>query len=205
MQIFPTKKDIEGVEVRREVIVGIQEVLKNSIIQYRNLSLQSFDLDLANDKQWFPLKNLLKFFSYVEENSGAIVLQKIGAEVAKNAKWPPTVTTARAAIESINIAYHMNHRRDGKELFDYEKGTIIEGHIGHDRLEIDHDKQTANFVCGSFYPSDFDLGMAKEVLKIFGDNFIVALSVQRDTSKPTRKKGGDTCTYKLNYKLMKLD
>lgn len=204
MKTYPTRKDIKGVEVRREVIIGIQEVLKNNIIQYKDLSVQSFDLDLTTDKQWFPLKNLVRLFSYIEEKNGAIILQKIGAEVAKNAKWPPTVKTARAAIESINVAYHMNHRRDGKELFDSEKGTIIEGYIGHDRLEIDHDKQLANFVCGSFYPSDFDLGMAKQVLKMFANNFIAALSVKRDAAKPSRLNGADTCTYNINYTLMKL-
>ncbi|MFK7796604.1 MAG: hypothetical protein AB8E82_04060 [Aureispira sp.] len=85
MKTYPTSKDIEGVEVRREIIIGIQEVLKNNII--KDLSLQSFDLDLTTDKQWFPLKNLVKLFSYIEAKNGTTVLQKIGTKVDQNTKW----------------------------------------------------------------------------------------------------------------------
>lgn len=200
----PLKKSIEGVEVRKEVIVGIQEVLNQKSIQLKNLSLKSFGLDLEENKAWYPLENLLKLFTYIEKNCSPSILQRIGAEVAKKAKWPDTTQNAEEAIRSINLAYHMNHRRDEQELFDYEKGEIIEGYIGHDILEIDHKKEVANFICGSFYPSDFNLGMAKQVLKIFGNNFIAALSVKIDKSQPSRKTGGETCTYNINYKVLKL-
>lgn len=202
MKVLPLKKNIEEVEVRGEVIIGIKEVLNSTLGKTKGISLKSFNLDTAKPNEWYPLKNLIDFFTSIEKSNGSMILQKIGIEVANSAVWPDTVQTTQAALESMNLAYHMNHRRNGQELFDYEKGVIIEGYIGHDVLEIDHEKQIVNFICGSFYPSDFDLGMAKQVVKIFANNPVAALSVRRDNSKPSRKKGGETCTYTLNYKLM---
>jgi hypothetical protein len=203
MSYQPVKKNIEGVEVRGEVIIGIKEVLENSTYRSKGISLKPFNLDTAKPNQWYPLKNLVDFFTYIEESNNSVILQKIGAEVANKALWPDTVQTIRAALESVNLAYHMNHRRNGLELFDYKKGVVIEGYIGHNILEVDDKKETVKYICGSFYPSDFDLGMAKQVVKIFGKNAIAALSVKRDASKPSRKKGDTTCTFNLNYKLLK--
>lgn len=196
---YPQKKDLAGVEVRKEVLIGIQAIADQ-------MKINQFQLSKDNlEKEWSPLQDLIDYFNLIEGLiNGASLLQKIGAEVAKNAKWPDTVRSPIAALESINVAYHMNHRRDGKELFDHQQSKIIEGYIGHDYLEIDHEKKVVNFICGSFYPSDFDLGMAKEVLKIFGGSSIAALSVKRDESKPSRKNGGDTCTFNLKYALLRV-
>lgn len=203
MSYQPAKKNIEEVEVRGEVIVGIKEVLENSEYRSKGLSLKPFNLDTAKPNRWYPLKNLVDFFTYLEDSNNSVILQKIGAEVANKALWPDTVQTIRAALESVNIAYHMNHRRNSLELFDYKKGVVIEGAIGHNILYVDDKRQIVNYICGSFYPSDFDLGMAKQVVNIFGKNAIAALSVKRDAFKPTRKKGATTCTFNLNYRLLK--
>ena len=204
MKQFPVKQDIEGVEVRREVIMGIQAVLDSNIIKHKGISTKDFDLDLEEDKSWYPLKNLIDLFDHLATHGGPSVLQRVGEEVTKQVPRPESIKNARLALENANKSYHMNHRRDGKELYDYENECIIEGGIGHVRLVIDRENETADYVCGSFYPSDFDLGMAKQILKIFGNNFLAALSVKRDESKPSRLKGGDTCTFNLNYRLMKL-
>ncbi len=191
------KKSIEGVEVRGEVIIGFKKALESL---YGNPSQYLSKYGILNPEvnKWYPLKALIDMFSEFEKRKLNSILQKIGSITAEEAVWPKDIQTFKDALNSINHAYHINHRRKNKELYDYTNNAIIEGGIGHDILEVNEETKTAIYTCGSFYPCDFDLGMAKAVLRKFKGN-ITFISIKHDDTKPCRKNGGDTCQYNIKW------
>jgi hypothetical protein len=110
------------------------------------------------------------------------------------------VTGFEAAIRSIDIAYHMNHRRNGKPLFDPATGTIIEGYIGHCILSpLAPGQRRAVYCCGSYYPEDFDIGMVQTLARKFKPDGATVVRVAIDDSRPMKSKGGASTTYSLEW------
>ena len=191
------KKEIEVVEVRGEVIIGFIKAL-NSLYGNPDEYLSKYGILNPKEKQWYPLKALVGVFLEFEKKGLFSILQKIGAIVADEAIWPENIKTFTDAINTIDHAYHMNHRRDKQELYDYKNNKIIEGYIGHDILEINEQNKTAIYTCGSFYPCDFDLGMARAILRKFKPE-TTFISIKHDDNKPCRKEKGDTCQYIIKW------
>lgn len=198
---YPKRKSIEGVEVRGEVILGFLHAM-DGIFRQQALRILT-ENGIADPKagDWYPLKYFMNIFdSFVSEGrkSG---LRLIGASVVNNAKWPDDIKTLGRAMNSFNAAYHMNHRRDGKELYDYRLNQIIEGGIGHNIVFPPRDgEKKAVYVCGSFYPCDFDFGMISAFVKKFKPiNCNYYATVRHDDSKPCRSRGGETCTYVIEW------
>lgn len=189
---YPKRRNIEGVTVHHSVVDGLLQAISSTASLYKK-DLERFRL--LEKKDWYPLKDLLDFMKQLEKLGNKYSLERIGAQVAENAIWPDNITTFVEAINSIDHAYHMNHQRDGQPLYDYEKMEPIEGFIGHNVLTIDEANQTAIYVCGSFYPCDFDKGMTKALARKFKPEGRTLVNVIHDDTKPCRKLGGDTCTY----------
>ncbi len=79
---------------------------------------------------WYSQEAWLRVFKKIGTSVGDSVLFQIGASIPRNAKFPPWVTDVHSAIKSIDIAYHMNHRKGGEDMFDPTAGKMLEG-IGH--------------------------------------------------------------------------
>jgi hypothetical protein len=193
MDGMPKRGPIEGVEVRGEVLLGTLEAM--GPYKRRALSLLSRRAAIQEPKvgEWYPLHALIYAFDEIFEAGGSTALRKIGAAVSDSAKWPAGIDSLEKAIGLIDVAYHMNHRRDGKELID-SHGNIIEGGIGHDVLSMYEAERRAVYVCESFYHCDFDFGMAERLGRKFKP-----ITVQHDDTQPCRRLGGDTCTYLIHW------
>jgi hypothetical protein len=61
---------------------------------------------------------------------GPRALFQYGQHLPKYAPFPPTITDIQSAMGSMDAAYHMNHRKNGKVMFDPATGEMLEG-IGH--------------------------------------------------------------------------
>jgi hypothetical protein len=48
----------------------------------------------------------------------------IGKSIPENAQFPPEINSIEAGLQAIDVAYHMNHRIDGKPLFDPKTGKM---------------------------------------------------------------------------------
>ena len=120
---YPKRGTIKGVEVRGEVLLGYLEAM-GSLKQYTLQQFKECGLSNPQQGQWYPLESLLFVFQRFGKK---YALQIIGAIVSHTAKWPKEIDSLHKALGSIDAAYHMNHRRDGKELFDYAKNHLIEG------------------------------------------------------------------------------
>lgn len=186
----------QGVDVRGEVLLGLMEAFgpfKSNVVTM--LNKVGISNPLAGE--WYPLEVLLQVFREIEERIGPSTMAQVGLNVALSAVWP-NIHNFEQAISTIDIAYHMNHRRDKKELFDHRTGQIVEGFIGHDVFYPPRgDDRIAVFVCGSFYPCDFDRGMAEGLARRFPPSKTALVRVEHDDTQPCRKKGGDSCTYKI--------
>ena len=197
---------LTGVEARGENIVGLLKGMGQLFRQWtlKGVLLEN-GIDENNLQEWYPLQSLLNVFDAIIEKGGKLTLERIGATVIDNVKWPQKITSFEEAINSIDIAYHMNHRRDGKNLFDPATGQIIEGQIGHNVFYPEKpEERQAVYVCGSFYPCEFDHGMSAALAKRFPPQEAQRagfsnIRVIHDDTKPCRKTGGETCTYLIKW------
>ncbi|HEU4408506.1 MAG TPA: hypothetical protein VFS43_24805 [Polyangiaceae bacterium] len=142
---------------------------------------------------WYPQARWLAALRFIAEAIGENTLLAVGKRIVDSAAWPEEVTTIDAGLASIDVAYHMNHRINGAPLFDPATGTMTEG-IGHYQY-CPAETRRAVMVCHNPYPSDMDRGIILAVAR----KFKPAAEVSLDESKPTRKRGGESCTYHVTW------
>ncbi len=143
---------------------------------------------------WIPAEKGLRAFREIAQNVGPSVQFQIGLKIPENAKFPPSVKDLESALAAIDIAYHMNHRKNGKTLFDPATGKITEG-IGHYKSERVPGKNESITVCDNPYPCEFDRGLITAMAKKFQPNAFIF----HDDKKPCRGKGGASCTYQVKW------
>lgn len=134
---------------------------------------------------WYKQQDWLNAFKEIAENIGSRTLYLIGRRIPKNAKFPESITNLKEALESIDVAYHMNHRG---------------GEIGHYNL-VDFDTQAhqATMVCDNPYPCDFDRGIIDQMCQQFKPLGISSVKIEHDDTQPCRKEGAETCTYRISW------
>jgi len=145
-------------------------------------------------EKWYSQDAWLKAFESIAKNVGDSVLFQIGLAIPKNAKFPPWVKDIESAIKSIDIAYHMNHRKGNIVLFDPNTGKMTEG-IGHYGFEKVKSEKIIVSECENPYPCEFDRGIITTMAKKFEDR----ATVLHDDSKPCRKNGAESCTYIISW------
>ncbi|MEK7432114.1 MAG: hypothetical protein AABZ74_03190, partial [Cyanobacteriota bacterium] len=99
---------------------------------------------------WYSQDAWLVAFEKISKDIGNSVLFNIGSSIPKNAIFPPFVKDIESAIMSIDIAYHMNHRINGKEMFNPATGAMMEG-IGHYKTEKVSEREV-KVICENPYP-----------------------------------------------------
>lgn len=153
------------------------------------------DLD---ENGWYDLQSVLNSFKTLSETVGEMNLFLIGKTVTEKAPFPP-MDGLENALRSIDIAYHMNHRKNGEIMFNPETGKMLEG-IGHYHLKsFDSEKREAIMVCHTPYPSKFEEGLVMQIVRMFKPKDSLKSKVVLDTTKETRAKGGDTCTFVITW------
>jgi len=144
---------------------------------------------------WYPQSAWLEAFKNIAEQVGDRVLYSIGLSVPENAQFPPWVVDIDTAIKAIDVAYHINHRKNGKPLFDMNTGTMSEG-IGHYGYERDRSgKNRIISVSHNPYPCAFDRGIITAMARKFQSE----AQITHDDSKECRSHGAETCTYIVTW------
>jgi hypothetical protein len=131
---------------------------------------------------WYPQQAWLNAFREIAQTIGSSTLHQIGLSIPRNAKFPPGVNTIDKALESIDVAYHLNHRG---------------GEIGHYSFAKTGPKG-AIMICKNPYPCDFDRGLVEAVANQFKPAGSI-VRIQHDSTKPCRAKQGDSCTYVVSW------
>jgi hypothetical protein len=143
---------------------------------------------------WYSQEAWLRAFERIAKEVGAPNLLAIGLKIPENAKFPPTIIDIKSAIASIDVAYHLNHRKQGRVMFDEPSGTMLEG-IGHYGYEPVVGKRAIISRCENPYPCDFDRG----ILTAMARRFEKAAVVQHDDTEPCRQRGAESCTYLVTW------
>jgi hypothetical protein len=152
---------------------------------------KNVDIDRS---RWYPQENWLAAWEEIATNIGPRACYQIGRQVPRHAVFPPSVTEVNGAIASLDIAYHMNHRKNGKPMFDPATGQKAKG-IGNYGFEPMKGERRIKSVCENPYPCDFDRGLLAEV----ATRFEAQARVSHDDGAPCRSKGASSCTYYVSW------
>jgi hypothetical protein len=170
------------VEVNGETVLSIVSGL--GVFKSRALEiLSSSGIPDPQPGQWFSQQSWLDAFKRIAEKLGSSTLFQIGKAIPANAQWPPSIDSIEKALASIDVAYHMNHRG---------------GEIGHYTF-TSTGEESGKMVCNNPYPCDFDRGIIAAVAEKFKLQGSIMVKVKHDESAPCRNKGGDSCTYLIEW------
>jgi hypothetical protein len=143
---------------------------------------------------WYPIDSWLAAFDSFATSVGTRALFQIGQQVPKYAVLPPGINDIHSAMASINIGYHMNHRKNGRLMFDPTTGQTLPG-IGNYTYSPVPGERKIIFVGEVPYPCDFDRGL----LSAFATKFERFSRVMHDDRAPCRKNGSRSCTYIVTW------
>jgi hypothetical protein len=139
---------------------------------------------------WYPHEAWLKAFETIAKHVGNSALFNIGMSIPVSATFPSGAVDVISAVRSIDIAYHMNHRKNGRPMYDTDTGTMYEG-IGHYGCEPISGKNEILCVCRNPYPCAFDRGIIKARVQLFAPD----AQVVHDDKAECREQGAESCTY----------
>jgi hypothetical protein len=142
--------------------------------------------------RWYSQQAWLDALREVDERFGTEILFNIGAEIPNNAVFPASAVDIHSAVQSIDVAYHLNHRRAGQVMYEPGSGAMLEGigHYGYEKLGPSHILST----CMTPYPCEFDLGIVATMARRFEPRTIV-----EHIGSECRRHGAQACTYSLRW------
>jgi len=186
---------LSSVEVNGETVLSVLSGM--GFLRQKGLDiLERHGIKNPAPGQWYLQQNWLDAFKEISDDVGVSTLVVIGNKIPENAQFPPEINSLEAALSAIDIAYHMNHRIDGRVLFNPQTGQLAEGigHYGCERVGDRHIKM----VCKNPYPCDFDRGIIAAMIKRFkpGDS---SPTLRHDDAAPCRGRGADSCTFLVDW------
>ncbi|WP_375559591.1 hypothetical protein ACE193_17905 [Bernardetia sp. OM2101] len=192
--------DLSDVEVHGQDILSFMDALSlvplvgKAILKERQIGVLVDGNYQIMPNDWYLLSDKITILKDVLKRIGPASLKKVGKKIPENANFPPEIDDIHKAISSINIAYHMNHRKNGKLMFDEKTGQITEG-IGYYGYEAVKGENKIISVCENPNVSEYDEGILEAMARRFESRAKVVL----DTTKPTRRTGGDSCTFIITW------
>ncbi len=155
-----------------------EDTLKNIVKKFLNI-------DKIEQEKWYPQKKWLEALKFIHENIGPNTIFILGKSITTNEIFPEEIQNLEQALNSIDIAYHQNHRN---------------GEIGYYKLvDFDYSHNVALFECKNPYPDEFDKGILTGVLRKFLPENSLEHSVEIDTTKPYRRQGADSTFYIIKW------
>jgi len=147
-------------------------------------------------RPWWPMEPYVLALHALMAAVGPIRAIDIGKQCVSHVKLPPDpmMRNVHSALESLDIAYHLNHRRGEKLHFDAETREMVDD-IGHYHyrgiLETEH---SAVMECENPYPCDMDLGIILGFARRFEPRAVV-----EHAPGNCRNEGADSCIYHVTW------
>lgn len=173
-----------GVEVNGQTILSVVYAL-HAGRDTRLAMLAKHGLNDIKPEKWYSQEKWLNAFKDISKYLGDPTLFVIGKAIPDNAIFPPEIDSLEKALNSIDIAYHMNHQ--GGEIGSYKL------------IKFDSVNREAIMVCNNPYPSEFDRGIITTMLRKFRPKDSYMSEVRLDMTKENRQQGHDSCTYLINW------
>ncbi|MCC6555815.1 MAG: hypothetical protein IT372_22870 [Polyangiaceae bacterium] len=178
----------DGIEVRGQSMIG----LTTATGPYAGLALKILarhGIREIHVEAWYSHQACLDAYRDVIAEVGPQTMFTVGKRIPESALWPPDIKDVEAALRSIDVAFHMNHRIGGVPMFDARTGQMTEG-IGHYRCER-VGKRRIDVTCDTPYPSELDRG----IIVGSGRRMEPTLDAVLDETRPTRLRGAGSCTF----------
>lgn len=153
--------------------------------------LEGGTIDVATDR-WYPMDAWVAVLDDILDRVGPAKMTEVGTLVPQYATFPPHVTALDQALVSLDIAYHLNHRKDGRVMFEPAADMMLEG-IGHYRFTLAGPRR-GTIDCDNPYPCDFDRGIPVGLGNRFGQRIRVT-----HTDAGCRKAGAVRCIYDVAW------
>lgn len=169
--------------------VLVEELMKAMKIQTRNAEGKP----AVDPAAWYPLEDYMPVYQKIESLLGGRGLEKVGATIPQFANMPANIRDIHSALASIDLAYHMNHRLNGKVMFNPATGEMLEG-IGHVKSQPTPGKNEIVLVCDDMYPCRFNVGLIRGMAQRFQPQAVLSHDPQQ-----CRLKGASTCTYVVTW------
>lgn len=187
--------EYKSCEVSGRVVMGIL----NAFGQFKALGSQLLLSDGVGRKgedglvvlepdSWYPMEAHLRALAKANEQMGDSVLHQIGVSVAR-AAWMPSITNLQTLAETLDVGYHMNHRRFGRPMWDPVTKHMRDG-IGHYKY-TEAGAHKVQIEASNPYPCAFDKGLLFGALRMLN----VAGAILHDDSLPCRRRGAAACHY----------
>ncbi len=170
--------------------VLVEELMKTMNIQTRNAEGKP----VVDPKAWYPLESYMPVYKKIETLLGGRGLEKVGSMIPQFADFPSNIRDIHSALAAINVAYHMNHRKDGRLMFDPATGEMMEG-IGHVRYQPVAGKNEVAMVCDDLYPCRFNVGLIRGMAQRFEPK----ATLTHGPDQNCRLKGAPNCTYVITW------
>jgi hypothetical protein len=143
---------------------------------------------------WYSQDVWLAAYEAIAKEVGFNALYAIGAAIVEVTLLPKEVADIRAALMSLDIVYHLHHRKNGQILFKPDTGEALPG-IGNYECQVLANEKCIVMVCDNPYPCDFDRGLITGL----ASRFQPQSSTRHDNDGPCRKKGAESCTYVVRW------
>ena len=184
----------DGITVNGQTILSVVNALEKAKAKDIALDvLAENNLINIEDKKWYKQIDWLNTFKSISEEMGETILFFIGKSIIDSAEFPPEIDDLEKGLASIDIAYHMNHQKGGKQMLNPENGEKLNG-IGSYKVTEVQDNQI-KMVCENPYPCDFDRGIITSMSR----KFEPLAEVKLDPSTKGRKEGKKSSTYVITW------
>lgn len=127
---------------------------------------------------FYSQQKWLNVLRRMHERYGDLTLKMVGKKIPETAKFPPQIDNIEAGLQSIGVAYQMNHRG---------------GEIGYYRFQKTGDRE-GYVEASNPYPCDFDMGIVEGMARRFAPTAAV-----RHEEGECRKTGGSLCRYYVKW------
>lgn len=168
-----------GVEVNGQTVLSVVEAFPAGLQSQGERILASHGIDEPEEGSWYEQAAWLSAFGELYDSLGERSIEKIGKTIPKTAEWPPGTDDIVSGVESIDRAYHMNHR--GGEIGSYSAEKVEEGLI--------------RVTCDNPYPCPFDRGILKGVVSEFGER----RAAVKEVGEHCREEGAKQCEYEVSW------
>jgi hypothetical protein len=167
--------------------------LASAVLQQEGIGTMKSDGDLHLDRNgWYSQAAWLRAFGRIAEEAGNGSLLAIGRQIPENAQFPPSVVDIESAMQAIDVAYHLNHRKHGRIMFDPDTGAMLDG-IGSYKCRREGEHKIF-MDCKNPYPCDFDRGIILTMARKFEPHATV-----EHGPGSCRKQGAHACTYVVRW------
>lgn len=184
----------KNIEVNGQTILAVVDALDKA--KAKDIALEVLEennlFDIEPDK-WYKQEYWLNTFKTISEEMGETILFFIGKSIIDNAEFPPEIDTIEKGLRSIDVAFHMNHKKDGKLMFNAKDDSMTEG-IGHYSV-TEIGKNKIKMVCENPYPCDFDRGIITAMARKFEQ--LAEVKIERGTKG--RKDGENSSSYVISW------